>query len=165
MKLRTTGIWAIVTLAFFVLCLLLSLLLVYTRPPQLTVQDFAKMDPQYENSILLSEMQESEMHYYLVKTQSGETHLIPTRQHAILPSRWKICENNILSIPDPTAEQTISLRINPQRNTVILADNQIVDVFAGFLLHTQSDTTIYITLSGLFAYLTLYIADKLRGYA
>jgi len=165
MKLRTPGIWAIVTALFFLLILLLSLLLVYTQPPQLTAPDFAQMDSQYQNCTIVSQMHYQEMHYYLVETQAGETHLIPTRQHAILPSRWKICENKILSIANPTAEQTVALRINFQRNTVTLADSQIVDVFAGFLLHTQSDTTIYIIIAGLFAYLTLFIVDKLRGYA
>lgn len=165
MKLRTPGIWAIVTALFFLLILLLSLLLVYTQPPQLTAPDFAQMDSQYQNCTILSQMQQDEIHCYLVSTQSGEVHLIPTRQHAVLPSRWKICKNSILSIADSDAEQTVSLKINFQTNTVTLSGGQIQNVTPAMLLHTQADMTVYIIFSGLIAYLTLYIADKLRGYA
>lgn len=105
----------------FLVVFFLALMLNFPYPAQLTEADFADLDSRYENCQILSDEKEEEMHGYLVQTQTGEVHLILSKQHSVFPSRWKIYKSKILSIPDITQDSAHERKPGMQTVTATLS--------------------------------------------
>lgn len=147
----------------FVVVFLLALMLNFTYPQQMTAADFAEVDSRYKNCQILAEETKDEMHYYLLLTESGETDLVPSKQHSAFPSRWKIYKNQIMSIEDLTKETVLEPQIGIQSNSVTVSNGQIQIQHTGMFHHAQADHTIYMIIAGILALAELFVLDKLFG--
>lgn len=146
----------------FILVFLAAMVL-HPYPAQMDEAFFTKVDNRYEDCTVLSSLNEQEMTYYLVRTRSGETDLIPTKVNSFLSSRWRICKRAIIRIEDPGTEQTLTPMIGMQRNEVVLSDGQIQSVRSGLLIQSQADSIFYFAIALVLAGAELFVFEKITG--
>lgn len=159
---KPAGRFAIAIAVNFILVFLAAMLL-HPYPAQMDEAFFARMDDRYEDCTVLSSLSEQEMTYYLVRTRSGQTDLIPAKVNSFLSSRWRICKRAIVTVEDPNAEQTLTPMIGMQRNEVVLSGGQIQSVRSGLLIQSQADSIFYFAIAFVLAGAELFLFDKLRG--
>lgn len=159
---KPAGRFAIAIAVNFILVFLAAMLL-HPYPAQMDEAFFAKVDGRYEGCTVLSSLSEQEMTYYLVRTDTGETDLIPAKVNSFLSSRWRLCKRAIVTLSDPEAEQTVTPMIGMQRNEVRIANGQIQSVRAGLLIQSQADSIFYFAIAFALAGAELFLFDKITG--
>ena len=159
---KPAGRFALAIAVNFILVFLAAMLL-HPYPARMDEAFFAKVDDRYEGCTVLSSLSEQEMTYYLVRTRSGETDLIPAKVNSFLSSRWRLCRRAIVTLEDPEAEQTLTPLIGMQRNEVQIANSRIQKVRAGLLIQSQADSIFYFALAFVLAGAELFLFDKITG--
>ena len=102
------------------LIIALELLLIYKHPFPLTEQRLAQELPAYENATILRSTDKTFIGWNLLETETGEYHVVPIRRHALFFSRCKICDDQIVVVPEDTAEMEITTKAGITGSTVLV---------------------------------------------
>ena len=102
------------------LIIALELLLIYKHPFPLTQELLAKELPAYENAAILRSTDKTFIGWTLVETENGEYHVVPIRRHALFFSRCKICDDQIVIVPEDTREMEITTKAGITGSTVLV---------------------------------------------
>lgn len=100
--------------------IMLELLLGYTLPANLTEDILAQELPGYKNAVIEQTVESAEVYWYLVKTQTGDCHLIPARRHALFFNRCKLLDDQITVIPADTAEMEVTAKTGITASTLLV---------------------------------------------
>lgn len=128
-------------LANILLVMALEVLLLYRAPVPLTSETLAEFDPAYKNCTIMQEHQRGHLWCYLVRTEAGETHLIPMTAHGLAFGRGRIYEDQIILIPESITETTYNIKIGIHTSTVTVSPEPIP------YMDTQEPSELYIAIS------------------
>lgn len=110
---RTAGISFHYPLVFFLniaLIIALEVLLVYKHPFPMTEEILSQQLPVYENAAIRRSTDKTFIGWYLLETENGEYHVVPVRRHALFFNRCKLFPEQIVVIPDDTAEMEVTTK-------------------------------------------------------
>ena len=125
----------------------------------------AKADSRYENCSVYGDVNMDANHgvrYFLVNTDSGETDLLPLKQHSFAPSRARLVKGKLLQNLDLTQNSTIRQIYGGNIYTVTISDGHI-HAYLSSGTFQQAALTKYLVLGLLFTFLELFLWQKLRG--
>ena len=113
--------YGLVFLLNVALIIALELLLVYKHPVPLTQEVLARKDSTYQNGQIINSLDSSgALIWYLEETEAGEIHLVPIRRHTLFFGRCKILTDQIVVIPEDTAEMEVMTRAGLGGSTVLV---------------------------------------------
>lgn len=154
------------TLINIVLIVLFEILVLYRTPLPPSAEVLAKMDSRYENCQVMADVNMDTnrgVRFYRIMTASGETDLIPLKQHSFFPSRAKISTRKILRNLDLDTEDTKQVLFGPEVYTVFLSGGRIHTMFSAGGSFQQLALSKYLGLGLVLAFFELLLLEKLRG--
>ena len=114
------------------LIIALELMFIYQLSVPLTEETLFQQNPAYENATILRSLDNNIFDWYLVETDSSEYHVIPIRRHALFVNRCQICEDQIVAVPDDTAEMEITTKAGITSST-LLVGREVAPQYGGKL--------------------------------
>lgn len=144
-----------------VLIIAIEVLAFYRRPVEMTPQDFAGYSSRYENCTILDAYDGK---YYLVRTQEGETDLIPTQSHSLLPSRTRISSRKIITLEDPENSRSVKIQNGLMFDTVTVSQAGISQISGfGTTQTSRAAFAVYFLFAGILTFCELFILEKIKG--
>lgn len=120
---RRAGVPFYYPLVFFLniaLIIALEILLIYKHPLPLTEKILSQQLTVYENATIRRSTDKTFISWYLVETENGEYHVVPVRRHDLFFNRCKLLDDQIITIPDDTAEMEVTTKAGILSATVLV---------------------------------------------
>lgn len=148
-----------------VLVVAVEMLLFYRTPLPLDPADLSAMDPRYADCSISPEIQTTDgrVTYYQVKTQDGQTDLVPVRQHSFFFSRVIIYSGKIIANIDLKEDQSFRQFFGLRINTISVSDGHISVSYGGGASQIQAELIRYMLLGAALTFLEQFIWGRIRG--
>lgn len=158
---RIPVVYALLFVLNAAIVVLIEVLFLYTLPQELTPEDLAEKNPAYEGCVFLASESSNEMTCYLVKTQSGETHLVTTQRHRVLFMRSRLLKSQTAIIPEES-RITVNVKIGIHTVPVTVENASFSESFHFNGGDSKAVTTWYLVLGAVLEALELMAYHFIR---
>lgn len=153
----------------------LEVLLLYRSPVPLTAEALSEFDSTYEHCTISQAHQRGHLWCYLVKTEAGETHLVPMKAHGLVFTRGRVYRDQIVTIPVDLQEDTYNIKIGIHTSTVTVSRTPIpymdtqepaelyMAISYASLGNAQETAVLYFLLGAVLTFLELAVIQLIKG--
>ena len=152
-----------------------ELLVFYPHPAALTESWLEEYDSAYSNCTIVTNSEAGDFRCWLVKPESGDYVMIPTKYHALFSNRAKIYTDQITSISADTEEQEITVKTGIHSSLVTVRQTPVeglgtenLERYLYILYHSSGNmrgmTTLYMVIAAILEGLELAIWQLIKGH-